>query len=160
MIKTQIKSVEKLELVFAKAISLGDKNTLLRILSDTGKFQIQDKNLETIPTDKETFISWILNKKESAETIEFYFDQCLLCKIGNPVVIFNDGQFPSVQKDSSGINKTGIMLNINDNQINEIRFCYTFLKTENKYQFEIKAAMIKQYMCDHNCSFDVAYYKV
>jgi len=32
------------------------------------------------------------------------------------------------------------MLNTNEGKINEIKFCFAFLKTENKYQIEIDRA--------------------
>ncbi len=56
--------------------------------------------------------------------------------IGNKVVLFNGGKFPRVIKDVSERSKTGLMLEIEDDKIIGINFCYVFAKTENLYQFE------------------------
>lgn len=56
--------------------------------------------------------------------------------IGNSVVIFNDGKFPRTIKDSSERSKTGIMIDVKDYKIITLKFCFLFLKTENKYKYE------------------------
>lgn len=129
---------------------------LTELLSETGKFQIQDTNLETIDVDKKTFLSWFFSKIDTTSKLTIDLDFCLYCKIGNPVLIINEGQFPRTKKDDSERSKTGLMLEIIDGKIEEVRFCYTFRVTENKYAIEIKGERIKQLM-SKGFSFEAAY---
>jgi len=121
---------------FANAVRLKEINLIENLLSDTGSFNIQDFELETQDASKEQFINWFGQKLESATIDKVDFDQCLHCIIGNKVVLFNDGKFPRVIKDVSERSKTGLMLEIEEDKIVGINFCYVFAKTENLYQFE------------------------
>ena len=69
-------------------------------------------------------------------------DQCLHCKIGNPVILFNDGKFPPVKKEMANISINGLMLDIQDGLIREIKFCYTLLCRTNKYQYECISPLV------------------
>ena len=144
------------ETKFAKFIVDMDFDQLADLLDKNGEYNIQDNNLQTIDVNKDQFLTWIINKRKEILALEYYFDQCLYCKIGNPVVLFNNGEFPREILDSSEKSKTGLMINIKDNKINAVQFCYTLLNTENKYQFEIHASVVKKYMGDNfaNCSID------
>ena len=148
---------ERIDKVFAEAIATCDTELLGHILDDKGEFEIKNEKVEVVRTDKAGFIQWITQKRTAVDKLEYYFDQCLHCSIGSPVVIFNNGEFPKSIKDSSAKSKTGFMLNIKDQRINEIKFCYTFLHNENKYGYEIECERIKKYMDEHKCSFDEAY---
>jgi hypothetical protein len=48
-------------------------------------------------------------------------------------------------KDSSERFKTGLMVESSMGLITQIKFCYSFLKTENKNVFEIKMERIQYY---------------
>jgi hypothetical protein len=65
------------------------------------------------------------------------------------VLLFNNGEFPIIIKDSSFRTKMGLMLDVQNNNINRIKFCALFLKTENPYVFEKR---IKDSI-DHEDSF-------
>jgi len=60
-----------------------------------------------------------------------------------PVFLFNGGKFPRETKKESERSKMGLMLNVQEDKIMEIKFCFVFLKTENKYLFECIAEKIK-----------------
>src|ERR1035437_9071251 len=141
----QTQTVARIEHEFAKAIRDIDIEPVNDLLSETGVFEIQDDILETKEVNKDTFIEWIVNKRKAVERLDYYFDQCLHCKIGNPVVIFNDGTFPRANKEDYEKGKTGLMLNVTDGKIDQVMFCYTFLHRENKYNFEIFGAELKKY---------------
>jgi len=147
---------KEIETKFAKLIVDMDFDQLANLLDDNGEFNIQDNDLQTIDVNKEQFLSWIINKRKKVSTLEYYFDQCLYCRIGNPVIMFNNGDFPREIFDSSEKSKTGLMINVKDNKINVVQFCYTLLNTENRYQFEIHASVVKEYMGDNfkNCSVE------
>ena len=141
-----LKIDKELENKFAKAIVNMDFQLLSEILHNDGEFNIQDEEFETKDVNKKGFIKWITTKRNEINQLEYYFDQCLHCKIGNPVVIFNNGSFPREIKDSSEKSKTGLMLNVRDNKIDTVQFCYTLLNTENKCMFEIDGDIIKEYL--------------
>lgn len=131
---------------FAEASKNRDLQALTRLLRNNGAFHIEDSTLSTIEVKKEEFLKWYKCKLETVTIESIEYDQCLMCLIGKPVVLFNNGKFPRQANDSSERTKTGLALNILGNKIFEIAFCYTFLKTENKYVFEVTGEKIKKYM--------------
>jgi hypothetical protein len=144
MITTIAKNREK-ELVekFVSAISSLNISSLDSILIDGGEFHFVNSEDETEIGSKDQFISWMQTEcssyskyvEEGAE-LEYQLDQCLHCKIGAVVVLFEDGLFPVTLTGRFEKQKTGFMLEFKDNGISDITFCYTFLRTENKYRFE------------------------
>jgi hypothetical protein len=140
---------------FALASKNRDLELLKRILRKDGSFHIQDLTLNTVEAKREEFLEWYKNKLETVTIESIVYDQCLMCYLGKPVVIFNKGKFPRLPKDSSERTKTGLVLNIRGNKIYEIAFCYTFLQNENKYVFEVIGENIKKYI-DSGLSEDEA----
>ena len=74
----------------------------------------------------------------ASEPVTVEYDQCLFCKVGNPVVLFNGGTFPHNPVEFYERNKQGLMLEFEDDLISGITFCGTFVRTHNKYNFENK----------------------
>lgn len=64
------------------------------------------------------------------------YDQCLFCRVGNPVVLFNGGRFPHNPLAFYERNKQGLMLEFEEDLISGITFCGTFIKTDNEYNFK------------------------
>ena len=142
----------EIEKKFARSIVDMDFKLLANLLDEAGEFNIQDEKLETIDVNKAQFLQWIISKRKEVNKLDFYFDQYLHCSIGNPVVMFNDGNFPREIYTSGEKNKTGLMLNVKGEKIDIVKFCYTLLNTENKYQFEINAGIIDEYLGRHSKS--------
>lgn len=136
LVQEPIKVIDDIQVTFAHALVSEDRETLLNILSDEGKYMIQSADLNTLEVDKLTYIDWILNKRKELQSLSFYFDQCTFCQIGNPVGIFNDGSFPKRPTEDSQKEKTGLMLVINRNKIENIIFCGSFIGTDNEWLFE------------------------
>ncbi len=129
---------------FAKAIQNKDFTIIENLLANDGEFNTQDADLNTIESSsKSTFMDWLkfVLTKQSVTSIEY--DQCILCKMGNPVVLFNDG-FLIRQEDSRERAKTGFMIDVVDGIIKEIAFCYYFADRENKSQLEYDSIEIKK----------------
>lgn len=131
-IKTQNIAVE-----FAKATKQKNIELLYSLLDEEGEFEIQDVKNETVEANKSVFLKWYKTKLEATNITEIVYDQCMFCQIGNSVVIFNNGEFPRLIKDSSERVKTGIMIDAKNGKITTLKFCFSFIKTENKYKFEI-----------------------
>jgi len=146
---------------FALATKNKDIKFLKNLLFGDGEFEIEnevDFSVRLI-VNKQQFLRWYKTKIENTEITGIDYDQCLHCSIGNPVILFNQGKFPRNENDPSARSKTGLMLNINDNKITEIKFCYVFLETENKCGFEVNGEKIKALIAQ-GLSVDEAIYKV
>jgi hypothetical protein len=133
------KNIEKHPTVqkFIHAIMTQDVELVKSCLVKKGRFNIQDKKLKTQDRKIRGFMNWFGPRLKNSKIQHIKFDQCLHCKIGNTVIIINNGGFPREIKDRSERSKTGLMIEIEDDLISTIQFCYVFLKTENKYKFEI-----------------------
>ena len=153
---TTILSKQDTVKLFTEAIKLRNALLIKPLLSIDGTFETQDENLNNVQSNKSTFISWLSIKLSSAEITAVTNDKCMFCEIGNPVVLINEGQFPRIIKDNSERSKTGLMLQIKDTKITQIKFCHSFVHTENKYVFEYKIDKIKEYM-KSGLSYDEAY---
>ena len=126
---------------FVLALVRKDSTMLESLLHDQGKFEMQDAKLNTRKVKKKKFIQWIEEQWVFEKIKHIDYDQCLYCHLGHQVVLLNKGQFPRKIKDSSERSKTGLRVSSENGKIKEIQFCYVFLKTENKYQFECNMEM-------------------
>lgn len=130
---------------FAQATVSNNLALLETLLDNNGEFEIQDQKNESLVADKWGFLEWYGSKLERTHIYKVFFDKCLFCAVGNRVVIFNDGKFPRTIKDDSERSKTGIMIEELDGKIIELKFCYLFLKTENKYEVDCKLDTIRAF---------------
>lgn len=142
--QTTVKSIKDLIEEFSKATIEKDFIVIKKLLDNQGVFEIQDNNRELVEVSKEEFLIWYENKLREVTISEHNYDQCIGCSFGQQVVLFNDGVFPRIQKDSSDRSKTGFMIESKDEKIIKIAFCFVFLKTENKYIFECIGNIIKE----------------
>jgi hypothetical protein len=131
---------------FAQASQRKDISYLEQLLSDSGEFEIQDETLETYDVTKTVFLDWYATKLNQTPISTISFDQCLHCQIGARVVLFNDGTFPRKLKDSSERVKAGFKVDSSEGKIVNLKFCFVFLETENKYKFECEIDRIKAHM--------------
>ena len=132
-----------LTLELAEAISKFNIGNVENLLSEKGEFQILDDKDETIISNKNGFITWLNNcfveftsANEDQTQLDYTIDQCLHCRVGNPVIIINNGRFPVFTRNSWDREKIGLMLEFNDEMISDITFCGFFLKTDNPFHFE------------------------
>jgi hypothetical protein len=128
---------------FAEALSAMRLDLLEVLLNDDGGFHYMNSEGEREEGTKHQFLEWLniqvqSHRKHSGENarMEYELDQCLHCKIGAATVLFEKGMFPVTLTEPYEKQKTGFMLEFKDEGISDISFCYTFLKTENKYRFE------------------------
>lgn len=117
------------------------------LLSEKGEYYIQDEKDEIILTNKVNFLNWLsdcidefLFVNEERNQLNYIIDQCIYCRIGNPVIIFENGRFPVFTRDPWQREKCGLMLEFDDNLISGITFCFLFLKTDNPFLFEKKCS--------------------
>lgn len=153
---TTLISTEELIQKFRKASSNKDIKLIDSLLDEDGEFEIQDKKLETIAVKKGEFIKWFEEKLSQTSIKECVLDQCIGCSFGNHLLIFNHGKFPATPKGQSERSKTALMITSKDGKINEISFCFAFLKTENKFVWEISCKIITDYMKNDRISYKQA----
>lgn len=134
---------------FALATQRRDIKGMGSLLSSKGAFQIRDEKNETIEVNKKEFLKWYGAKLENTTITDIAYDQCLLCAIGNTVILFNNGKFLRIIKEDSDLSeksKVGLMLEIKEEKISHIKFCFTFLKTENKIVIECIGRKVGKYI--------------
>ncbi len=121
---------------FAHAVQQKNMDMIASMLADNGEYNTQDAELNTI-TDcsKAAFIDWLSRQLSQKEITTTEYDTCILCRTGNPVVLFNEGLFV-LQQEHKAKSRTGFMLHIVDGLIQEIAFCFSFAHRENKSQAE------------------------
>lgn len=125
----------------AYAISIGDMNHINELLNENGEYVIANSKLELQKTDKYGFLNWIKpileeKKIDFVNRLKYEFDQCMFCRIGNPVIIFDDGRFPIQTKEPRLRKKIGLMIEFEGDRISDISLCGTFLEIENPYHHE------------------------
>jgi hypothetical protein len=131
---------------FVLASQNKDLKSFRELLSKTGEFEIQTNDLKTKTVGKQKFIKWYESKLDSEPIVSIEYDQCIFCIIGNPVILFNHGKFPRVNIEYAERAKSGLMLNIKDDKIINIKFCFSLMKTENRPLFECCGDKIKEFM--------------
>jgi hypothetical protein len=129
----------------ANAIASFDIAKIDELLSDDGEYCIQDEKDVTVLTNKTNFINWLsscfddfLSANDDCDRLNYIIDKCSYCRIGNPVIIFENGKFPVITRNSWEREKCGLMLEFKDNLVSDISFCYLFITTDNLYHFEKK----------------------
>jgi hypothetical protein len=127
----------------AEAIATFNIPKVADLLSENGEYQIQNDKEERINASKSDFLKWLsdcidefLFVNEDRTRLEYTIDQCLYCRIGNPVIIFESGRFPVFSRNLWDSEKCGLMLEFKDNLVSDISFCFMFVKTDNPYLFE------------------------
>lgn len=113
------------------------------LLSEKGKYCTQNDNDEIVHADKTLFLNWLSNcideflfANEDRHQLNYMIDQCIHCRIGNPVIILENGRFPVFTRDLGQREKCGLMLEFEGELVSGITFCFLFLKTDNPYLFE------------------------
>lgn len=136
---------EIITLELANAIATFDIAKVAEQLSDHGEYCIQDGKEETVLANKTTFLAWLsncfdeyLSANEDCLSLNYIVDRCSYCRIGNPVIIFENGKFPVYTTKPWHREKCGLMLEFKDNLVSDISFCYLFLTSDNQYHFENK----------------------
>ena len=140
IIKTDQKTIATELAVAIATLSIAN---VVDLLSVNGEYNIQDENDEIVHTNKAEFLDWLggcmdefLLVNEDRNKLTYVIDQCLHCRIGNPVIIFEYGRFPVFTRDPWQREKCGLMLELEGELISGITFCFVFLKTDNPYLFE------------------------
>lgn len=131
----------------ADAIASFNIDKVAELLSENGEYHTQDEKDDIVISNKTNFITWLNNcfdnyvfVNDGKTKLNYKLDQCLHCRIGNPVIILENGRFPVFTKKDWEKEKCGLMLEFDDNLISGVTFCFLFLQTDNLYNFETKCS--------------------
>ena len=129
----------------ADAIASFNIDKVAELLSEKGEYNILNEKDEIVNSNKADFITWLGNcfdefvfVNDCKTKLNYMLDQCCYCRIGNPVIIIENGKFPVLTKNSWEKEKCGLMLEFDGILISGISFCYLFLTTDNQFHFEKK----------------------
>ena len=79
---------------FSGAVRSKDMARIAMLLADNGEYNTQDAELNTITdSNKVQFLDWLTKQLSQNEVAKIEYDTCILCRTGNPVVLFNEGLF-------------------------------------------------------------------
>lgn len=159
MQKTCALSEQELLESFVDAFKTVDFQKLEEILSDTGEFDVQDDALETIASDRSTFLHWIKPRLKQTPIVSVDYDQCLFCDIGCPVVLFNKGEFPRRARSFGENSTTGLRVGIENGTIKRIQFCNNLTNTKTQFEYERVGHKISE-LTKTGMSFHEAYAQV
>lgn len=128
--------VNQKELVrtFASALANYQLFEATQFLID-GEYSYFNEVGEPIDTDRIGFVEYLnevvrAKVKSGAEPLSVQINQCLACRMGNPVILLDGGKFPHrSEKDSP--KEVGLMLEVEDGHIKGIRPCTFSENTEN-----------------------------
>lgn len=136
---------ETITLEMANAIAAFNIAKVAELLSENGEYCIQDEKDEPVLANKTNFINWLsncfneyLSANDDSDRLNYIVDRCSYCRIGNPVIIFENGKFPVFNRNLGNREKCGLMLEFKGNLVSDISFCYLFLTTDNPFLFEKK----------------------
>jgi hypothetical protein len=127
----------------AEAISSYNINGLEELLSADGEFAIQNEKNEIINSGKQSFIVWLgkcyhesVPSGRFRRGLRFTIVQCLHCVTGNPIIIFDNGNFPGFPGIREKDEKSGFVIQFAGNRITGIEFCFLAMKTESPFIYE------------------------
>lgn len=128
----------------ADAIASFNIDKVAELLSENGEYNILNDKDEIVYSNKADFITWLGNcfdeyvfVNDGKTKLNYKLDQCCYCRIGNPVIILENGKFPVFLRKPWEKEKCGLMLEFDDNLISGITFCFIFVHTDNPFQFEL-----------------------
>lgn len=103
IIKTNQKAIA---VELAETIATFNIAKVADILSENGEYHIQNEKDKIVVSNKAGFLKWLgdcidefLFVNEDRKQLNFIIDQCMHCRIGNPVIIFENGRFPVFTRD-------------------------------------------------------------
>lgn len=127
----------------AEAISSFNVAGVSTLLSDDGKFAVQNESNEIVISGKDEFILWLSGcyskfvfAGKFRRRFSFTIIQCMHCVSGNPIIVFEKGRFPVFSGNQATNEHSGLVIISDENKITGIEFCFLVMKTENPYIYE------------------------
>jgi hypothetical protein len=139
-IKTYKKSVTA---ELADAISSFNITEVADLLSDDGKFAVQNEKYEIVISGKEDFIIWLSRcysrfsfAGKFRRKLSFTIVQSMHSMTGNQIVVFEEGGFPVFSANQEKNEQSGFVIHSDDEKIKGIELCFLVMKTESPFIYE------------------------
>lgn len=127
----------------AESISSFNIAGVSSLLSDQGKFAVQNENYEIIISGKDEFIRWLSGcyskfvfMGKFRKSFSYTIIQCMHCMTGNPIIVFEEGRFPVFSGDQASNERSGLVIISDENKVTGIELCFLVMKTENPFIYE------------------------
>lgn len=129
----------------AEAISSLDLSKVASLLSDTGKFAMQDEHYDIYRSDKERFLVWLnacykrfRSPGKKQIRLRFTIVQSMVAPATNSILLFEDGHFPLLSHNQLREEKSGLIIKCEEDRVTGIELCYLIMKTEHPFIYERK----------------------
>ena len=129
----------------ADAISSFNIASVEFLLSEDGKFAVQDENYEIIISGKDDFLHWLsrcYRKSGSGsklrKNLSYTIIQSMHRRTGNPILVFEEGRFPVFAVNQAKNEQSGLVVISNEILITGIELCFLVMKTESPFIYEKK----------------------
>ena len=141
---SEIKTYERTIITeLAEAISSFNTARVAALLSDEGKYAVQNSDFRIVITDKSEFIRWlkgcfskILFAGKFRRRLSFTIVQGLHCVTANPIIIFERGRFPVFSGNQAKNEQSGLVIKSEENKITGIELCFLVMKMKSPFIYE------------------------
>jgi hypothetical protein len=127
----------------AEAIASFNISGVASLLSDDGRYSVQNGDYEILVSDKGAFICWLnecygkfLFRGRFSRRLSFNIVKCLNNIGGNHIIVFDEGRFPVLSRNQAKNEQSGMVIKFDENTITGIEFCYLVMKTESPFIYE------------------------
>jgi hypothetical protein len=148
----KVKNVKKsATLELAEAISTFNLPRVASLLSDSGRFAVQNPDYDISLTDKTKFIFWLENSYAALTSggrrrhkLSFTIVQSMHSISGSSIILFNEGHFPRFSGLQADEEKSGMIIKTEKDMVTGIEFCFLIIKTENPFIYERRCLKPKE----------------
>jgi hypothetical protein len=127
----------------ADAISSFNLTQVDLLLSDSGKFAVQNEKYEIFFSGKQAFIDWMrscysksYSTGRSRRKITYNVVKSMHSYTGSQIILFDEGRFPLLTASQAKEEKSGLIIKFEENKITGIEFCFLVMKTESPFIYE------------------------
>lgn len=127
----------------ADAISSFNLAAVENLLSEDGKFAVQNENYEIIISGKDEFLCWLTGCYDKSGSVArlskrltFTIIQSMHRLTGNPIIVFEEGRFPVFSMNQTENEQSGLVVISDETTITGIELCLLVMKTESPFIYE------------------------
>ena len=132
----------------ADAISSFNIAAVECLLSEDGKFAVQDENYVIKISGKDDFLQWLsecYRKSGTADNLRkklgITIIQSMHRMTGNPILVFEEGRFPVFSANQTKNEQSGLVIISDEIAITGIEFCFLVMKTESPFIYEKRSLL-------------------
>jgi hypothetical protein len=119
---------------FGQAICSGDIHIAGGLLCNSGRYEIQNRELDIVAAAKEQFISWLALRRleyPNGNALTYSITNCNVCDQRQNVLVFDQGRFPFMAWMKHRVSFAGLSLYVENDKITASHICLGFCGKEN-----------------------------